>query len=93
MKSVIEIMESEIKPLYFISVKVPQKNSEDGPEFATFVNETHTTVQFAVIGKPIIKTIGEPGRDLDHTIFGKSNLEDFMQSTFPNGSRSKEGLE
>lgn len=90
MKAVVEIMESDVKPLYFITINIPQKNTEHGPEFTTFVNETHTSIQIAVEGKPKLKVVGEPGGlILSERMFGESDLMDFMESTFTNEVRTE----
>ena len=89
MKAVIEIMESKTKPLYFVTVTIPKKNTEDGPEVHAFYCDTHLSIQIPLDYKPIVKYVGEPGYDnLDDLIFGESDMEDFMKSIEYTGSRT-----
>lgn len=89
MKAVIEIMESETKPLYFVTIKIPKGNSEVGPELHTFYEDTHLSIQIPLDNKPVVKYVGEPGRDnIEDRLFGASDLEDFMESIEYTGERT-----
>jgi len=85
MKAVVEIREGGITDLYFITVRIPQGNSEDGPEFATFVDKTHTTIQIPCAGKPMIKYTAEPPIK---TFLDEWNQQAFMESSFNGDKRS-----
>ena len=90
MKAVIEIMESKTKPLYFVTIKIPKKNTEDGPEVHTFYCDTHLSIQIPLDYKPIVKYVGEPGQDnIEDLIFGELDLEDFMESIEYTGVRTQ----
>lgn len=88
MKAIVEIMESDLKPLYFINVNIPRRNSDEGPDFHVFYSDTHLSIQIPVQGKPVVKVIGEPGFSLDKQLFGEDNLEDFMASIESEGEQT-----
>ena len=88
MKAVIEIMESKTKPLYFVTVTIPKKNTEDGPEFHAFYCDTHLSIQIPLDYKPTVKYVGEPGYgNIEDIIFGDLDFVDFMESIDNGGKR------